>query len=33
MTILSENIKYLRNKKGVTQQELAEEVNYSSLKK
>ncbi len=30
MTILSENIKYLRNKKGVTQQELAEKVNYAS---
>lgn len=30
MTILSENIKYLRNKTGITQQELAEKVNYSS---
>lgn len=30
MSILSENIKYLRNKAGITQQELAEMVNYHS---
>lgn len=30
MSILAENIKYLRNKLGVTQERLAEEVNYNS---